>query len=194
MIFCDTGGEVLKNCWIKLILLHSTAWIIGAWQRIVVFFRELVISLLYKRKVENMIYHFNSEATPPEMFLGKDVLKTCSNFTEEYPCQSVISIKLQSNFIEIALWHVCSPVTLQHIFRTPFPMNNSGRLLLLTFVSYRMFWKYIQIMYTNSSSDWENLIRQKKIPPQNLGVSLLEWRYGSQEKQQPPKKLLRYIA
>ena len=175
-------------------MLHSTAWIIGAWQRIVVFFRELVISLLYKRKVENMIYHFNSEATPPEMFSGKAVLKTCSKFTEEYPCQSVISIKLQSNFIEIALWHVCSPVTLQHIFRTPFPMNNSGRLLLLTFVSYRMFWKYIQIMYTNSSSDWENLIRQKKIPPQNLGVSLLEWRYGSQEQQQPPKKLLRYIA
>ena len=194
MIFCDTVGEVLKNCWIKLILLHSTAW--SNWSltthRGIFSWISNITSL--QKKVENMIYHFNSEATPPEMFLGKDVLKTCSKFTEEYPCQSVISIKLQSNFIEIALWHVCSPATLQHIFRTRFPMNNSGRLLLLTFVSYRMFWKYIQIMYTNSSSDWENLIRQKKIPPQNLGVSLLEWRYGSQEQQQPPKKLLRYIA
>ena len=44
--------------------------------------------------------------------------------------QSVISIKLQSNFIEITLRHGCSPVNLLHIFRTPFPKNNSGRLLL----------------------------------------------------------------
>ena len=44
--------------------------------------------------------------------------------------QSVISMKLQSNFIEITLRHGCSPVNLQHIFRTPFPKNNSGRLLL----------------------------------------------------------------
>ena len=31
-----------------------------------------------------------------------------------------ISIKLQSNIIEIALRHMCSPVNLLHIFRTPF--------------------------------------------------------------------------
>ena len=37
---------------------------------------------------------------------------------------------LQSNFIEIALRHGCSPVNLLHIFRTPFPKNTSGRLLL----------------------------------------------------------------
>ena len=30
------------------------------------------------------------------------------------------SIKLQSSFIEITLWHGCSPVNLLHIFRTPF--------------------------------------------------------------------------
>ena len=34
------------------------------------------------------------------------------------------------NFIEIALRHGCSPVNLLHIFRTPFPMNASGWLLL----------------------------------------------------------------
>ena len=34
------------------------------------------------------------------------------------------------NFIEIALWHGCSPVNLLHIFRTPFPRNTSGWLLL----------------------------------------------------------------
>ena len=46
------------------------------------------------------------------MFLGKRVLKLSSTLTEEYPCRSVISIKLQSNFIEITLWHGCSPVNL----------------------------------------------------------------------------------
>ena len=30
------------------------------------------------------------------------------------------------NFIEIALWHGCSPVNLLHSFRTPFPRNTSG--------------------------------------------------------------------
>ena len=39
------------------------------------------------------------------------------------------SIKLLSKFIEIALWHGCSPVNLQHIFRTPFPKSTSEGLL-----------------------------------------------------------------
>ena len=37
--------------------------------------------------------------------------------------------KLQSNFIEIPLRHVCSAVNLLHIFGTPFPRNTSGWLL-----------------------------------------------------------------
>ena len=47
-------------------------------------------------------------------------VKTCSKFTGEHPSQSVISIKLQSHFIEITLRHGCSLVNLLHIFRTPF--------------------------------------------------------------------------
>ena len=64
------------------------------------------------------------------MFLGKGILKKCSKFTGDHPCRSVISIKLQSNFIEITLRRGCSPVNLLHIFRTPFPKNTSGGLLL----------------------------------------------------------------
>ena len=60
----------------------------------------------------------------------RGVLKMYSKFTEEHPCRSVISIKLSCNFIEIALRHRCSPVNLLHIFRTPFPRNTSGWLLL----------------------------------------------------------------
>ena len=60
------------------------------------------------------------ESRPPEVFLGKRVLEICSKFTKEHPCRSVISVKLQSNFIEITLWHGPSPVNLLHVFRTPF--------------------------------------------------------------------------
>ena len=43
--------------------------------------------------------------------------------------------KVESNFTEIALRYECSPVNLLHIFRTPFPKNTSGGLLLPTIVS-----------------------------------------------------------
>ena len=56
--------------------------------------------------------------------------KFCSKCTREHPCGSVISVKLLCNFIEIALWHGCSPVNLLHIFRTLFSRNTSGWLLL----------------------------------------------------------------
>ena len=51
-------------------------------------------------------------------------------FTGEHSCQSVISIKLQSKFIEIAIRHGCSPVNMLHIFRKPFPRNTPGWLVL----------------------------------------------------------------
>ena len=60
-----------------------------------------------------------------EVFLGKGVLKICSNFTGEHPCQSVILIKLLCSFIEVILWHTCSPVNLQHIFRILSRKNTS---------------------------------------------------------------------
>ena len=73
----------------------------------------------------------SSRSSRPEMFLGKGVLKICSKFRGEHPYRSVISLKLQSNFIEIALWHGCAPVNLLHIVRTRFARNTSGWLLLL---------------------------------------------------------------
>ena len=49
-------------------------------------------------------------------------------YVAKHPYQSVVSIELLCNFIEIALWQGCSPVNLLHIFRTPFPLNTSGGL------------------------------------------------------------------
>ena len=71
-----------------------------------------------------------TEAVTKRCSLEKVFLKICSKFTREHSCRSAISIKLQSTFIEIALRHGCSPVNLLNIFRTPFPKNTSGRLLL----------------------------------------------------------------
>ena len=62
------------------------------------------------------------------------VLKIYTKFTEEQPCQSAISIKFQSKFIEITLRHVCSIGNLLYVFlRTPFLKSNYERLLLLLY-------------------------------------------------------------
>ena len=57
--------------------------------------------------------------------------KICSKFTGKHPCQGEISIKLQNNFIEVTLRHVCCPVNLLHIFNMPFPKTIYGGLLLI---------------------------------------------------------------
>ena len=54
----------------------------------------------------------------PEVFLWKSVPKICNKF-----------IALQ--FYWTALRHGCFHVNLLHIFKTPFPKNTSGRLLLV---------------------------------------------------------------
>ena len=61
----------------------------------------------------------------PELFFWNGVLKIYSKSTGEHPCWSAISIKWESNFIEITLWHGCSPVNLQHISRTLFRKNSA---------------------------------------------------------------------
>ena len=83
--------------------------------------------------------HTEASKEPPEAATRrcsykKCVLKICRKFTGENPCRSVVSIKLQSNFIEITLRHGCSPVNLLHIFRTPFAKNTSGRQLLISYL------------------------------------------------------------
>ena len=45
-------------------------------------------------------------------------------------CRSAVSIKLQSNFIEITLRHGDFPVDLLHIFITTFSNDTSGELPL----------------------------------------------------------------
>ena len=74
-------------------------------------------------------------------------MKICSKSTGEHSCLSVISVKLQSNFIEITLRHGLSPVNLLHTFKTRFPRNTSGRLLLSK-------WFLIFLLHLVVTSTW----------------------------------------
>ena len=65
-----------------------------------------------------------TEAVIQSCFQEKLFWKYAANLKEN------AHVKVQSNFIEIALRHGCSPVNLLHIFGTPFPRNTSEWLSL----------------------------------------------------------------
>ena len=97
----------------KLVRANHSSYISGL-------LRKAIIRRSYLEFIAKQIGKKRSNR--PEVSLGKGVLKICSKFTGERPCRSVILIKL--------LRHGCSPVNLLHIFRTLFPKNTSGWLLL----------------------------------------------------------------
>ena len=75
-----------------------------------------------------MVLIIQFRSTPAGVFLRKRVPKFCTLIETRFINNS--RSKQNSNFIEIALRHGCSPVYLLHIFRTPFLKNTSERLLL----------------------------------------------------------------
>ena len=91
--------------------------------------------------LNDKVHMFRS--SPAEVFLRKGVLKIYSKFTGERPCRSATSIKLQSNFIEVALQDGCSPINLLHIFRPPFPKNTSEGLFLYVLFSLKLASPYL---------------------------------------------------
>ena len=103
------------------------------------------------------------------VFSGKCILKTHSKFAGEHPCQSAISIKLRSKFIEITLRHGFSFVSLLHILRTPFYKNTSGCLLLISscidllLLVHQIFSPlfYIALIYDNQTSTYRQHGLQK---------------------------------
>ena len=107
---------------------------------------------------ENWIWGFRtlcttlSTSSPPEVFLRKGILKIRSKFTGEHSCRSAISIKLQNNFIEIALRHGYFSVNLLYIFRIYFPKNTYGGLLLNMWVWRRLKIQQIIFFFFNTRS------------------------------------------
>ena len=69
----------------------------------------------------------NLQKQPSRGILSKSFSENMQKFTGEHPYTHA---KVQSNFIEIALLHGCSPVNLLHIFTTTFPKNTNGWLVL----------------------------------------------------------------
>ena len=56
-------------------------------------------------KIRKQTANIKFQKQPPRGVPRKGVLKICSKFTEEHPCRSAVSIKLRSNFFEIAHRH-----------------------------------------------------------------------------------------
>ena len=75
-----------------------------------------------KKYVNGCYYYQLNRNTRPKMFLGKGERLYATNLPMP-KCEL-------SPLIEVALRHGCSPVSLLHIFRTSFPKNSSGWLLL----------------------------------------------------------------
>ena len=69
-----------------------------------------------------------------------------------------------SQFTEITLWHWCSPVNLLHTFRTPFPKNTSGELLL-TLVAVNYFLKKVS---SQLFGRFFNILLREKCPYSEL--------------------------
>ena len=59
----------------------------------------------YAKGMQQEYYNgfFQQRSSPPDVFVLKGVLKIFRNFIGEKLCKSVISMKMQCNFIEIAL-------------------------------------------------------------------------------------------
>ena len=74
-------------------------------------------------------------------------MKMCSENVQQFYKRTPIP---KCNFNKIALqlyytWYGCSTINLLHIFRTPFPKNTSGKLLLYLVVIHRSVCRTIEI-------------------------------------------------
>ena len=106
---------------------------------------------------------------PPRGVFRKSCSENMQRIYRRTPWQSVISIKLQSNFIEIKFWHGCSPVNLLHIFRKPFSQNTSKRLLL----RYRPICNFVKKKTPAQMFSYE--FCKKKIFRENALLQMFDW-------------------
>ena len=84
-----------------------------------------------------MLMSFNNilQKQPSRVVLKKRCSENMQQVYRRAPMPKCDFNKVACNFIEITLWHGCSPVNLLHIFRTPFLKSTSGRLRNLSALS-----------------------------------------------------------
>ena len=124
-------------------------WTHTTWKSQEICFLSLTFSK-YNRPAESvpftwkwfsLFYQLTSDrSSHPGLFLGKVILKICSKFTVEHPCQSVISIKLLClsilrNFQE-HLFHRTPPVTAFEYYNCMYELKH------IRFVSLKRVWYF----------------------------------------------------
>ena len=98
-------GEIIISCLhVRTDSKVSLAWIEALNKEFQTFVQNRVVEIR-KKHLARKLGLFRRSC--PNVFLRKDVLKICSKITGEHPCRSAISIKVQSNFFQITLWHGC---------------------------------------------------------------------------------------
>ena len=96
-------------------------------------------------QISTRLFLCSYRSSPPEVFLGKCVLKICSKYAWEHPCRSMISVKLLCNFTEITLLHGCSSVNLLHIFQNTFSQEHRWRAAFAVISDLFGVWKALAI-------------------------------------------------
>ena len=92
-----------------------------------------------------------SRSSRPKVFLRKRVLKISSKLTGEQTCRSVISIKLFSNFIEMALSSAC-------LFSCKFPSSFQSNFIEMA-LGMGSFIKR-QTRGTSSDNEWQRVVQR----------------------------------
>ena len=109
-----------------------------------------------------LVYHIVRKQ-PPRGVLKKGVLKICSKFTGEHPCQSVTSKKLQINVI--AGWLLLTVPLSGIILRFIIQFSTTKSCFWLFNTLLRRFWKWIktQIAWWKKWKYWQKCRRKYKV-------------------------------
>ena len=91
---------------------------------------RVINSFIFKGKSLNSRKKFKSQSQSSRGVLRKRCFENMQQIYRRTPMPKCDFNKVAA----IALRHGCSPVNLLHIFRTPFPENTSGGLLLKSFL------------------------------------------------------------
>ena len=92
-------GALLSSCCIFSERLLLRTPLDGCFWTFSVTYFECSSKFTYHIEIILYLLEIIFRSSHPEVFLRKGVLKVCSRFTGEYPCRSVISEKLQCNFV-----------------------------------------------------------------------------------------------
>ena len=120
--------QVVNKLYWKLIKRSKT---------LLILYHIVFLFLLPIMHSNSLLHSFQLSESDVQSVLKKRCSGNMQQIYSKTPLPNCDFNKVVSDFIEIALPHECSPVNLQHIFRTPFPKNTS-RWMHLNFLGFNM--------------------------------------------------------